>query len=156
MPMILLPMLGLAFVLAGGPAEDSPRFRNPPTLPEPHGYSQLVEVPAGMRLIFLSGQVALDRSGRLVGAGDLEAQAAQVFENIRLALADSGASFADVVKLTFYVLDTSQLPALRRVRDRFISTSKPPASTLVQVRGLFRDDVLLEVEAVAAVGNPAR
>jgi enamine deaminase RidA (YjgF/YER057c/UK114 family) len=154
--MILLPTLGLALLLAGGPAQGAPRFRNPPTLPEPHGYSQLVDVPAGTRLIFLSGQVALDEEGRLVGAGDLEAQATRVFENIRLALSDAGATFADVVKLTYYVLDTAELPALRRVRDRFISTSKPPASTLVQVRGLFRGDVLLEVEAVAAVGRPAR
>jgi 2-iminobutanoate/2-iminopropanoate deaminase len=154
--MTLFPTLGLALLLTGGPAEGAPRFRNPPTLPEPHGYSQLVEVPAGTRLLFLSGQVALDKTGKLVGPGDLEAQATQVFENIRLALADAGATFSDVIKLTYYVLDTKQLPALRHVRDRFISASKPPASTLVQVRGLFRDDVLLEVEAVAAVGRPAQ
>jgi enamine deaminase RidA (YjgF/YER057c/UK114 family) len=154
--MMCLPMLALMVLLTGGPVEGAPRFRNPPALPEPHGYSQLVEVPAGTRLIFLSGQVALDRGGKLVGPGDLEAQATQVFENIRLALADAGATFADVIKLTYYVLDTSQLPQLRRVRDRFISASKPPASTLVRVSGLFRDDVLLEVEAIAAAGRPAR
>jgi len=114
----------------------------------------VVEVPPGQRLVFIAGQVALDKNGALVGPGDFKAQAQQVFENLRLALADVGGTFGDVVKLNYYVVDAGQIPMLREVRDRFINTTAPPASTLVEVRRLFREDVLLEVEAVAAVREP--
>jgi len=100
-------------------------------------------------MIFLSGQVALDTAGKVVGPSDFQAQAVQVFENIRLGLAAVGATFADVIKLNFYVLDVAQVGLLRQVRDRYVNMSAPPASTLVEVRRLFRDDILLEVEAVA-------
>lgn len=132
-------------------AQDAPRLKNPSTLHTPRGYSHVAEVPPGSRMIFIAGQVALDKSGALVGAGDFKAQAQQVFDNLRLALADAGGTFADVVKLNYYVLDVGQAPTLREVRDRFVNTAAPPASTLVEVRRLFRDDVLLEVEAVAVV-----
>jgi enamine deaminase RidA (YjgF/YER057c/UK114 family) len=74
-----------------------------------------------------------------------------VFENLRRALAAGGATFRDVVKLNYYVVDAAQVPVLREVRDRYVNTAAPPASTLVEVRRLFRDDLLLEVEAVAVV-----
>jgi enamine deaminase RidA (YjgF/YER057c/UK114 family) len=150
---LLLAAVGGAYSTSAGaqaPAP-APRFVNPPSLPPVRGYSQVVEVPAGNRLLFLAGQVALDSTGALVGRGDFPAQVRQVFENLRRALAAEGATFADVVKLNYYVLDTSQLTALREIRDRYVNTAAPPASTLVEVRRLFRDDVLLEVEAVAAV-----
>ena len=141
---------------AAAPAEaqvpvDSPRFINPPTLPAPRGYSHVVEVPAGSRLLYVAGQVALDSAGRIVGPGDFRAQAVQVFENLRRALAAGGATFGDVVKLNYYVVDAAQVPALREVRDRYVNGAAPPASTLVEVRRLFRADVLLEIEAVAVV-----
>ena len=136
--------------LAGG---DSVRFRNPPTLPPARGYSQLVEVPAGHRLVYLSGQVALDSAGRLVGPGDLRAQTRQTFENLRRALAAVGATFADVVKLSYYVVDASQVAVIREERDRVVNVAAPPASTLVEVRRLFRDDLLIEIEAVAVLGR---
>ncbi|MFL5574653.1 MAG: RidA family protein, partial [Gemmatimonadaceae bacterium] len=88
-------------------------------------------------------------AGRLIGPGDLRVQAGAVFENLRRALAAAGATFADVVKLNYYVVDASQVAVLREVRDRYIDVAAPPASTLVEVRRLFREDVLLEVEAVA-------
>lgn len=148
----------LLIAIAGTPAlthaqttPDSVRFVNPPTLSTPHGYSQLVEVPAGSRMVFIAGQVPLDSTGRLVGAGDFRAQAVQVFENLQRALAAAGATWRDVVKLEFYVLDASQLPALRQVRDRYINGAAPPASVLVEVRRLFRDDVMLEVAATVVV-----
>jgi enamine deaminase RidA (YjgF/YER057c/UK114 family) len=128
-----------------------PRFLNPSALPAPRGYSHVVEVPAGSRLLYLSGQVPLDSAGALVGGTDFRAQAHQVFKNLRAGLAAAGAGFADVVKLNFYVLDVKQLPVLREVRDAYLDTSAPPASSLVEVRRLFRDDVLLEIEAVAVV-----
>ncbi len=97
----------------------------------------------------------LDSTGRLVGSGDFRAQADQVFRNLAAGLAAAGAGFPDVVKLTFYILDPAQLGVLREVRDRYVRSAAPPASTLVVVRGLFRPDILLEVEAIAAVAAPA-
>lgn len=130
---------------------DTVRFINPPTLSTPRGYSHVAEVPAGTRLVYIAGQVALDSTGQLIGAGDLRAQAVAVFENLRRALAAAGATFNDVVKVNYYMIDASQIGVLREVRDRYVNRATPPASTLVEVRRLFRDDVLLEVEAVAAV-----
>jgi enamine deaminase RidA (YjgF/YER057c/UK114 family) len=93
----------------------------------------------------------LDRTGTLVGPGDVRAQARQVFENLAAALRSVGASFEQVVKLTFYLLDATQLPAVREVRDQYVNTTRPPASTAVEVRRLVLDDLLIEVEAVAIV-----
>jgi enamine deaminase RidA (YjgF/YER057c/UK114 family) len=98
-----------------------------------------------------AGQVPLGPDGTLVGAGDWEAQTRQVMENLGAALEAGGASWDDVFKLTIFVVDTSELPTIRAVRDEFVNTERPPASTLVQVAGLFRPDVLIEIEAVAAV-----
>lgn len=95
----------------------------------------------------------LDSAGRLVGGGDFRAQAVQVFENLRRALAAAHTSFADVVKLDYYLVDASQIATLREVRDRYVNLAAPPASILLEVPWLFRKDVLLEVEAVAVVRN---
>lgn len=141
---------GLLAAASPALAQDRPRFLNPDSLPPPHGYTQVVDVPAGARTIYLSGMVPLDAEGNLVGAGDFRRQAEQVFVNLERGLAAAGTTFADVVKLTFYVLDVSNLAALREVRDRHANQAAPPASTLVEVRRLFRDDVLLEVDAIAA------
>jgi enamine deaminase RidA (YjgF/YER057c/UK114 family) len=135
-------------------AQSAARLKNPATLHTPRGYSHVAEVPPGQRLVFIAGQVPLDKGGALVGPGDFKAQAQQVFENIRLALGDVGGTFNDVIKLNYYVVDVGQIATLREVRDRHVNTAAPPASTLVEVRRLFRDDVLLEVEAVAAVRKP--
>lgn len=129
----------------------APRLHNPASLHTPRGYSHIAEVPAGSRMIFIAGQVALDKAGNLVGAGDLAAQTRQVFENLQLALADVGSTFADVVKMNIYMVDAGQSATLREVRDRFVNTAAPPASTLVEVRRLFREDILVEIEAVAVV-----
>jgi 2-iminobutanoate/2-iminopropanoate deaminase len=129
----------------------NPRHLNPAGLPTPRGYTHVVEVPAGARMLYLSGQVPLDKDGNLVGAGDFSRQADQVFHNLGLALSQAGASFAEVVKLNFYLRDVSHLNELRAVRDRYVNTKAPPASTLVEVSRLFRDDILLEIDAVAAV-----
>lgn len=126
----------------------SKRFLSPETLPPPAGYSHVVDSPAG-RIIYVSGQVPLDSDGRLVGEGDVGAQAQQVFRNLSAALEAAGASWQDVVKLSFFVLDVSQMGPVRAVRDEYVNTQEPPASTLIEVSSLFRDDVLIEVEAVA-------
>ena len=126
------------------------RFVRSETLPPSPGYSQAAEVRPG-RVIYIAGQVSMDRSGKLVGEGDMRAQAQQTFENLKAALEASGAKFEDVVKLNYYVLDVSQLPAVREVRDKFVNTANPPASTAVEVKRLFREGFLIEVEAVAAL-----
>lgn len=113
------------------------------------GYTHVV-IGSGT-LVALSGQVALDAHGEVVGVGDPAAQARQVFENLRRCLAAAGATFEDVIKLTFYVTDIGHLPAMRPVRDEYVDTERPPASTAVQVAALFRPELLLEAEALAVV-----
>ncbi len=126
------------------------RFINPAALSTPTGYTHVVEAPVG-RTLYLSGQIALDGDGKLVGHGDFGAQAEQVFANIDAALKAAGASFDNVVRLDFFVTDMSQLGALRTARDKYIDAAHPPASTLVQVSRLSIDGLLLEVEATAVV-----
>jgi enamine deaminase RidA (YjgF/YER057c/UK114 family) len=115
------------------------------------GYSHVVTGTG--RLVAVSGQVAIGEDGQLVGPGDPSAQARQVFENLRRCLAAAGLSFEEVIKLTYYVTDVAHLPAVRAVRDEFINTDRPPASTAVQVVALVRPEFLLEVEAFALAGD---
>jgi enamine deaminase RidA (YjgF/YER057c/UK114 family) len=125
---------------------------NPPQLPKPNGYSHVVTIGAG-RSVYLSGQVALDHDGKVVGAGDFRAQAEQVFTNLNEALRAVNANFGHVVKLTFFVaeLTPENLSFLREVRDRHIDPAHGPASTLVEVARLFRRELLVEIEAIAVV-----
>jgi reactive intermediate/imine deaminase len=127
-------------------------FINPAAMHQPAGYTHVVEVTAG-RLVYIAGQVALDPAGGLVGPGDIGAQARQVFDNLQAALQAVGAGFEQVVKLTYYLVDATQLPVVREVRDQYVNTQQPPASTAVEVRRLVRDDLLIEVEAVAVVAS---
>ena len=124
------------------------RFINPSTLATPPGYTHVVEVTRG-RTVFISGQVALDQAGKIVGLNDFRAQTQQVFENLKVALAAVGADFTRVVKLNMYVVDASQLLTLRELRDCYVNTDNPPASTLVEVRRLAREEFLIEIEAIA-------
>jgi reactive intermediate/imine deaminase len=126
------------------------RFLSPDTLPRPFGYSHVVDAPAG-RIVYVSGQVPLDTAGELVGAGDFAAQARQVFVNLNAALEAAGVGWDDVVKLNFFATDLSEIAALREIRDEYVNTEQPPASTLVQVGALFRPDVMFEADAVAVV-----
>ena len=120
---------------------------NPPTLHKPMGYTHVVEA-APRRTIYISGQVAFDQSGALVGPGDLKAQTEQVFRNLNAALESCGATFEDVAKITVYMLDATQIQVYRDVRDRHFTRSLP-ASTLVQVVRLARPEWLIEIEAIA-------
>ena len=129
-------------------AEGKARFINPDNMSTPAGYSHVVEVRSG-RTIYISGQVALDSNGKLVGAGDLEAQAVQVFENLKTALAATGADFENVIKFGIYLLDISRIATVREVRNRYLKAGQAPASTAVEVRRLVSPYWLIEVEAVA-------
>jgi enamine deaminase RidA (YjgF/YER057c/UK114 family) len=137
-------------------AEDGKAFRifNPETMAKPTlGYSQVAEVGDG-RIVYIAGQIALDKTGNLVGKDDFRAQAKQVFENLKAAVEASGGDFNSVVKLNIYCaasVDPSQLPVLREVRDKYVNTANPPTSTLVFVQRLVRPEWLIEVDAVAVV-----
>ncbi|GAA3142958.1 RidA family protein [Planomonospora alba] len=122
-----------------------------PALPPANGYSHVASVPPGSRIVWTSGQVPLTADGAPAPAGDWEAQTRLAMQNVGTALEAAGATWDDVFKLTIYVVDTSALPVVRAVRDEFVNVERPPTSSLVQVAGLFRPDILIEVEAVAAV-----
>ncbi len=126
------------------------QFINPPSLFTPPGFTHVVEITGG-RTVYIAGQTALDQSFQIVGKGDFRAQAQQVFENLKAALTAVGADFTQVVKLTIYFIDMKQLRVLAEVRDRYVNTEHPPASTAVEVRKLARDDLLLEIEAVVSM-----
>jgi enamine deaminase RidA (YjgF/YER057c/UK114 family) len=126
-----------------------PRFLNPDTLSKPPGYTHVVDMAGPARIIYIAGQLALDRGGKIVGAGDFRAQAIQVFENLKSALAAVGASFDDVVKINNYVLDITHRPIFREVRDLYVNKAAPPASTLVGVTALAYPEALIEIEAIA-------
>jgi 2-iminobutanoate/2-iminopropanoate deaminase len=122
---------------------------NPPGLSTPTGYSHIVSATGG-RTIYISGQVAFDAKGQLVGKGDLAAQTRQVFANLETALTAAGATFNDVVKTNYYMLDASQVQAVREIRSKYF-TKELPASTLVEVRRLANPDFLIEIEVIAVV-----
>lgn len=117
------------------------------------GYAHAV-VTTG-RLAFVAGQIAVDGDGALVGAGDLAAQTRQALANLERVLGALGAGWPDVARLTWYVLDVAQLQVLRDERDArlrpALGDQPNPASTLVQVAGLFRPEFLVEVDAVVAL-----
>ena len=129
----------------------TPRVKrtNPPELSKPTGYTHVVEATGG-KTVYISGQIALDKDGKVVGQGDMKAQAEQVFKNLQAALAAAGASFKDVVKMNTYTTDMAQVQAIRDVRARYYS-DVTPASTLVQVVHLARPEFLLEIEVIAVV-----
>ncbi len=104
-------------------------------------------------LAFISGQVAYDSDGNIVGIGDLARQTRQVLENLSHALDAVDATFDDILKFTFFVRNLSEeaVATIRKVRTEYLSSSNPPASTMVGVAALAKRDLLLEVEAYVAV-----
>ncbi|MFE5299393.1 RidA family protein [Streptomyces sp. NPDC056632] len=103
------------------------------------------------RFVAVSGQIALDAGGAVVGAGDAAAQARQVFANVGRCLAAAGADFADIVKLTYFVTDMAHLPAIREARDAAFGPLPLPASSAVQVTALVRPELVIEIEAFALI-----
>jgi len=128
------------------------RFLNPATMPATRGYTHVVETAAPARTIYLSGQLGMTLEGKFAGEpGDFRAQATQAFENMKAALAAVGADFSHVVKITNYFVDMAHLQTFFEVRDRFVDTKAPPASTAVQIVKLARTEALFEIEAIAVV-----
>jgi 2-iminobutanoate/2-iminopropanoate deaminase len=142
--------LSLLFVLVPMMAFAQVKRSNPPTLSKPTGYTHVVEVTGPNRTIYISGQIAYDKDGKLVGGADMKAQAEQVFRNLEAALNAAGAKFSDVVKMNSYITDMSKVQAVRDVRAKYF-TDIAPASTFVEVKGLVRPELMLEIEVVAVV-----
>lgn len=127
-------------------------YIDPAALAKPNGFSHVVK-SSRRTTVLVSGQVAYDADGRIVGVGDLAAQVEQVYRNIETALAACGAGMKDVVKTTLFVRDLTpeKIVVIRRVRAAFLSEDHPPASTLVGVQALAKPELMLEVEAIAMI-----
>ncbi len=144
-------MVRRGFILAASPMTSNIRFLNPDTIPKPGGYTHVVEITGPGRIIYIAGQLGFGRDGKV---GDFRAQAVQAFENLKSALASVGATFEDVVKLNNYLVDIKKnLPIYREVRDKYVNTSQPPASTTVGVTALARPDALFEAEAIVMLAK---
>jgi len=128
---------------------------NPPTLAKPAGYSHGWEVQGG-KTLYLAGQVAFDKDGKVVGKGDLVAQFRQVCENLKSLLLARGGQLNDIVKLTIYVLSKAEYQARSRAiglvyREYF--GKHFPAMTLVEVKGLYDEEqgCAIEIEGIAVI-----
>jgi len=110
-------------------------------------YSQAVKSNG---LLFISGQVALDKDGNLVGKGDITVQTQQVMENLKASLEAAGCTFDDVIKISVFLVNLDDRPEFHEVRRKYFMESLP-ASTLLVVKSLANEDYLVEVEAVAEV-----
>jgi enamine deaminase RidA (YjgF/YER057c/UK114 family) len=128
---------------------DHPR---PKGLLDNASFSQVVAA-TGTRTVYTAGQVSIDERGTVIGAGDLAAQTAQAMRNVGLALAAAGAGYADIVKITTYVVNykPEHRVIIGLARAPFFSNGTPPASTLVGVSALALPDWLVEIEAVAVL-----
>ena len=143
-------MLSMMFVLLPVFAFAQVKRTNPAPLSKPTGYTHVVEVTGPAKTVYIAGQIAFDKDGKVVGAGDMKAQAEQVFKNLQAALDAAGAKFSDVVKMNTYITDMAKAPAVREVRARYFGETTP-ASTLVQVAALARPELMLEIEVIAVV-----
>ncbi len=129
-------------------ATPSVKFLNPPTMPKPPGYTQVVEASTPGRIVYIAGQLGYDAAGKQ--GGDFRTQATLVFENLKAAVESVGGHMEDIVKLNTYLTDIRvQLPIVRDIRDKYVNTAAPPASTTLEIQKLAREGALIEVEAVA-------
>ena len=128
------------------------RFLNPKTLAPPPSYTCVVETTGPGRTIYIAGQLGLDLQNKLVGdAGDFRAQCERAFENLGHALTSVGATFADLVKVTNYLVDMTHIGLLREIRERHFNAKAPPASTTMAISQLARPGALFEIEAIAVL-----
>lgn len=130
------------------------QFINPPALNPTNGFTHVVAATGG-KTVYVSGQVSVNEKAEVVGKGDFRAQVVHTFENLKTALAAAGATFCDVVKITYFVVDlkSEHIPVVREVRRQYLDPTHPPASSLVGVAALVVPDWLIEIELVAVVGD---
>lgn len=125
---------------------------NPSSVATPKGYSQVAQIDLGnATMLLIAGQVPLDKQGNLVGKDDLAKQTEQVFINIKNIIEEAGGTMNHLAKISYFIKDVSKIQLVRDVRDKFVNTKTPPASTLVEVSKLYREDVLIEIEATAII-----
>jgi len=131
------------------------QYLNPKELNTARFYTHAVAVQGGGKIIHVSGQVSYDRDGVVFGKGDMRAQCEQVFKNLTHILRAAGAGWDDVVKMNGYMvgMHPEAVDMYRGVRSRYLKAGKLPASTLVGVERLVDEDLLVEVELVAAVAG---
>ncbi len=136
--------------IRSGPDPVSTRYINPGTLAALPGFTHAVRIGS---TLYVSGEVALDSTGRLVGLGDLRAQAAQAFANLATVLRIGGATPADVARLTIYVVNYSpkDLAAIQQAAPDFFPQRNPPAGIVIGVQSLPQDGLLIAVDATAVV-----
>jgi 2-iminobutanoate/2-iminopropanoate deaminase len=124
------------------------RFSNPEAIAKPPGYSHVVEVIGPGRLVYFAGQLGMDKSGKM--GGSVREQMELAFANLKAALASVGAGFEHLVKINNYIVDIGKnIAQFREVRDKYVNTAAPPASTTIGVPELARPGALFEIEAVA-------
>jgi len=138
----------LACCLITGSLFAQKKYVNPEGLTKPPGYTHVII--AG-NTVYISGQVAANDKGEVIGKGDIRAQAERVFSNLETCLRSAGLTFSDVVKMNTFVvnLKPEDLAVVREVRKKYLPQENPPASTLVGVTALANPDFLLEIEAIA-------
>lgn len=128
----------------------SHRVVSPPFIHTTAGYSHAVQ--AGDTL-YIAGQVSVGPDNNLVGEGDIDAQVAQVWQNLKAVLAHAGGSIEDIVKITVFTTDIAHRPAISAARDRVFPNGRYPASTFLVVQSLARPELLVEIEAIAVLGG---
>ena len=126
----------------------SQQYLNPDTMSRPRGYTQVVKVG---NTVYIAGQVSVAQDGNVVGKGDPEAQARQVWRNLEAAVKSVGGTLQNIVKTTTYVTNIDYAAAVRQVREEAYRSSNPPTSTLLVVAGLANPDFMMEIEAIAVV-----
>jgi reactive intermediate/imine deaminase len=114
------------------------------------GFSQAWRVDGANTLVFVSGQAPISADGELIGEDDFEAQCRQVLENLATVVGEAGATLDNIVKLTVFLTDMRTLPEYTRIKGEFFR-GEQPASTVVEVTALVRPEMLIEVEALAAI-----
>lgn len=131
------------------------QYLNPKEIFQSPFFTHTVSVSGKAKIVYVSGQVSYDRDGFVIGKDDMRAQSEQVFKCLTHNLKAAGASWSDVVKLNGYMvrMNNESINLYREVRSRYLDSKKMPASTLVGVKRLAHDDLLLEVEVIAAVAE---
>lgn len=122
-----------------------------PRLPQPSGhFAQAIEAPAAGRLLFISGMIAKDAAGNIVGRGDIEAQTRQVCENLKAAVETGGGTLDDICRVDVYIRNMEHFPLIHKVRREYF-TGVAPASTMVEVAKFTSPDALIEISAIAVL-----
>lgn len=122
--------------------------------PDPYKPFRLAQGYRAGNLLFISGQAAIDDNGRIVGVGNFDAQAEQVFANLDRVLRAGGSSLPNVIKVTIFLRDMANFTKIVELRGRYF-TAPYPADTIVEVSSLYSAEALIEIEAIAVVDEAA-